>query len=73
MPWMNITCGRCFHEGDLDTFTATPIYGDLPPNTVQCPACGIAIEKRVSGPGQRYESGLYVHGPVELVVVESRM
>lgn len=73
MPWMLMTCGWCGHRADLDEFTRTPVGGDLPKNTFQCPACGRAFERRVSGPGVRYESGLYVPGPVELVPVPSRL
>lgn len=66
MPWMLITCGGCGHVGDFEGFVSTPVYGELPKNTFQCPACGLAIERR-HAPLGRYD------GPVELVVVESRL
>lgn len=71
MPWMHITC-KCGHRDDIDAFTSTPIFGELPKNTFQCPACGLAIERR-AGPGTLYGPGRFVPGPVELVVVESRL
>jgi hypothetical protein len=73
MPWMMMTCGGCGHQDDIDEFCRTPISGELPRHVYQCPRCGLAIERRVSGPGTRYESGLYVPGPVELVRVEARL
>ncbi|MCP3177284.1 hypothetical protein MJO47_09255 [Desulfuromonas sp. KJ2020] len=73
MTWMNITCGKCGHQADIDEFTHTPISGPLPKNTFQCPTCMAAIERRTVGPGKLYESGLYVPGPVKLVAVDSRL
>jgi hypothetical protein len=73
MPWMLITCGSCGQSADIDAFTRTPVGGELPKNTFQCPACGCAFERRVKGPGTRYESGLYVPGPMEVVRVETRL
>jgi ribosomal protein S27E len=73
MAWMHIACGGCGHEADIDAFTRTAVFGELPKNTFQCPACGLAIERRMSGPGVSYGPGRYVSGPVELVVVESRL
>ena len=72
MPYMMLSCGRCGHQADLDDWCSTPISGPLPKNTYQCPNCRTAIERRAT-PGTLYESGLYVPGPVELVVVNSRM
>ena len=72
MTWMNISCAKCGHVADIDLFTRTPISGELPDNTYQCPACQYAIERRAA-PGTRYDSGLYVPGPVRLVPVDARL
>lgn len=45
-----ITCGNCGHEGEIDTFTATPSGADLPQNHYQCPACGVAWKRVPVGP-----------------------
>jgi transposase len=73
MPWMLMSCGKCGHIDDIDAFCSTPIYGELTRGTYQCPACGIAIQLRISGPGTLSPSGLYVPGSVELVEVQSRL
>ena len=73
MPWMLMACGGCGHTDDIDTFCKTTVYGDLPNNTYQCPSCKLAIERRVSGKGVRYPSGLYVPDPVELVQVSPKL
>ena len=40
-----VTC-RCGHSDSLSAFSRTPIGGDLPPDIVQCPACGLAVSRR---------------------------
>lgn len=73
MPWMNITCGFCRHEADIDAFTRTAVFGELPANVYQCPSCRRAIRRAVTGPGTRYDNGHYVPGPVALVDEPSRL
>jgi hypothetical protein len=34
----NIRC-ECGHEADIEAFCSTPINGDLPAGTYQCPSC----------------------------------
>lgn len=48
MAWMMITC-RCGHADDIDSFCATPVFGQLSPNQYQCPACGMAWSRRARG------------------------
>lgn len=73
MSWILMTCGGCGHTADIDEFCKTPVYGDLPRGTYQCPSCGLAIERRSAGKGVRYPSGLYVPAPVELVKNSSKL
>lgn len=73
MSWMQITCGQCGQASDFDDFTRTPVGGALPRNTFQCPACGYAFERRSTGQGTLFPSGLYVPGPVSLVPVDGRL
>ena len=72
MAWMTLTCGQCGHAADIDQFCNTPLNGPLPKNTYQCPSCHYAVEIR-AGQGVRYESGLYVPGPLSLVPVAARL
>jgi hypothetical protein len=72
MPWMNMTCGKCGHEADIDEFTRTPIAGELPRNVFQCPKCRHAIERRHGQPTV-YPSGFVMPGPVMLVPVGARL
>ena len=43
---VTITC-TCGHEASLDAFTTSPMAGELPPGSFQCPQCSRAwhIEK----------------------------
>ena len=45
--YCSITCGACGHIDSLDVFCRTPIFGDLPKNHYQCPACHLATERRM--------------------------
>jgi len=69
---MTITCGACGHEDDYILFTRTPIFGDLPKDTFQCPACGIAIARRYGDPVV-YESGFVAPGKMDVIIVEARL
>ena len=70
MPWMNMQCGKCGHEADIDEWVKTPIAGKLPRNRYQCPKCHFAFERRQE-PGERYPDGFYMPGPVSLVPCEA--
>ena len=72
MTWMDISCGKCGHVADIGQFTSTPLGGNLPDNTYQCPACQYAIQRRAA-PGKHYDSGLYVPGAVRFVQVDARL
>jgi ribosomal protein S27AE len=72
MSWMKITCGDCGQSADINNWTQTPVYGDLPRNHYQCPNCGTAFERKV-GPGEWMPWGVYHPGSVELVPVAARM
>lgn len=52
---MKITCGRCGHEGTVESFTSTPLFGDLPTNFIQCPQCRNAFV-RVGGGAPKLEA-----------------
>lgn len=68
-----IICGACGHQADLDDFCRTAIGGELPKHTYQCPACSRAFQVRVTAPGTRYPSGLYVPAPLQVVEVDGRL
>lgn len=40
-----MTCGECGHAASLDSFRSTPVSGDLPTGTFQCPKCHCAVRK----------------------------
>jgi transposase len=69
---MKITCGDCGHVADINDWTRTAVYGDLPRNHYQCPNCGTAFERKV-GAGKWLAWGAYVPGEVELVPVAPLM
>ena len=72
MPWVKVTCGDCGHQADINDWTATPIYGDLPRGEYQCPSCGVAF-KRSIGPSEIIGNGHIIPGQVSLVPVAGRM
>ena len=37
--YVMLTCAHCGHTADLFDFCKTPITGELPEGTHQCPAC----------------------------------
>ena len=57
---MLLCCGQCGHEADFFDFCRTPITGDLPSGTHQCPKCKKAWQMESQGKGRFYESGLYI-------------
>lgn len=57
---MTITCGHCGHEADFFDFCKTPITGELPRGTHQCPACRKAWRMEKVGKGQLFPSGLFI-------------
>jgi hypothetical protein len=58
--YMTLTCAKCGHEADFFDFCRTPITGDLPSGTHQCPKCRKAWRMGKSSDGQRFASGLYI-------------
>lgn len=69
---MGMTCGRCGHFDDMARFTATAVFGELPRNQFQCPACGWAVERKHGKPTM-YPSGFVKPGAVTLEPVEARL
>jgi uncharacterized protein YlaI len=67
-----IKCGFCGHTDNIERWTQTPIYGNLPAGTYQCPHCGRAFE-RVPGKPRVFSSGFTVPGKVSLVPVATRL
>lgn len=65
----SMTCRFCGYEGELDDFCRTPVSGDLPRGTYQCPKCRRAI-RRVTGKPTVHRSGFVMTGEVKLVEVE---
>ena len=43
---IGMTCGACGHFDDISRFVATPVYGELPVNQFQCPACKHAFQRQ---------------------------
>jgi len=60
---MSIHC-KCGHEADFLEFKSTPITGDLPAGTYQCPACRTAWTTR-PGPPRIGWSGMVLPGKTE--------
>jgi len=58
--YMLLTCAKCGHESDFFDFCHTPIGGNLPGGTHQCPACRKAWKMEQSDEPQWFDSGLYI-------------
>lgn len=67
---IQIRCGNCGHKADAWAFCETPVSGELPVGTFQCPACHVAF-RMCQGPPKIYESGFVVPGDVTIVEVDS--
>lgn len=70
--YCSITCGVCGQTNSVDAFCRTPIFGDMPKNQYQCPACHLAIERRM-GESQLLPSGFVMPGKMEIVAIQARM
>jgi hypothetical protein len=58
--YITMTCGQCGHQDDFLNFCHTPITGDLPRGTHQCPSCQKAWIMEPQGKGTLHPSGLYI-------------
>ncbi len=59
--YMLLCCGKCGHEADYFDFCHTPITGDLPSGTHQCPKCRKAWKMEKIEEGRwMLDSGLYI-------------
>lgn len=68
-----LTCGKCGHETDFFDFCHTPITGDLPRGTHQCPACKHAWRMEKVQPDQFFPSGLFIPGQRKAVTIPSML
>lgn len=73
----NINCGACGHSADIELFSRTPIFGELPAGHFQCPGCGRAwriVKGKVSvSPTRYYElAGIIKVIPAALVIEPNR-
>ena len=57
---MALTCGKCGHTADFEEFCRTPITGELPPGTHQCPYCRRAWKMEKFEEGRWLEGGLWI-------------
>lgn len=57
---MLLKCGRCGHEADFFDFCRTPVGGDLPQGTHQCPKCLRAWRMEKREEGRWLAGGLYI-------------
>jgi hypothetical protein len=58
--YVMLECGKCGHESDFMDFCSTPITGDLPRGTYQCPSCKNAWRMEKFEEGQFLDGGLYI-------------
>lgn len=71
--YCNVTC-RCGHTADLSEFDQTPVNGDLPAGTFQCPKCKHAWTYRAVGTGRLICGGTHWIPPDRVVeTVPSRL
>lgn len=59
---MLLKCAKCGHEADFEEFCHTPITGDLPRGTHQCPNCKRAWRMEKIEPDRIYDCGLIIPG-----------
>ncbi len=59
---MLLKCGKCGHEADFFDFCQTPITGELPKGTHQCPVCKRAWRMEKVEEDRHYASGLFIPG-----------
>lgn len=67
---MMITCGKCGGVDSIENWTERPVSGPLPKGQFQCPACGLAFQRREVTPGKLLDNGrdrLYLPGKIALV------
>jgi hypothetical protein len=69
---VGVSCGACGHFDDMARFTATAVFGELPRDQFQCPACGWAVERKHGKPTV-YPSGFVAPGAVTLALVGARL
>lgn len=58
--YMLLKCGKCGHEADYFDFCHTPITGELPNGTHQCPKCKKAWRMEIVEPGRHLADGYYI-------------
>ena len=71
--YMLLRCANCGHQADFFDFCSTPINGELPRGTHQCPACKRAWRMEKTEPDRRYASGLFIPGRLRAVNIPSMM
>lgn len=69
---IGMSCGACGHFDDIARFMETAVFGELPRNQFQCPACGLAVERKQSKP-KLHPSGFEEPGEVTLETVNARL
>jgi len=69
----NIECGTCGHSADFETFTGTPISGDLPRGQYQCPKCTAAWRIERHGKAKIGWSGMIIPPDLVQVPCEARL
>jgi hypothetical protein len=57
---MLLCCGKCGYEADFFDFCRTPITGELPIGTHQCPKCRKAWKMEKTDKGHWLDSGLWI-------------
>lgn len=58
--YISMTCRKCGHEDDFFAFCETPVSGELPNGTHQCPKCRKAWRMEKIEEGRWMEGGLYI-------------
>ena len=65
-----LKCGKCGHEDDFFEFTKTPVFGELPRGSHQCPSCKKAWKMEKVGEARTFQSGgEFLHIPADRKIV----
>jgi hypothetical protein len=69
--YVMMSCCICGHQDDFEAFCSTPISGELPKGTHQCPKCNRAWRMEPITKGCLLESGLYIPPKRKSVTIPS--
>lgn len=68
---VSLTCPKCRHSADFFDFCRTPVTGELPSGTHQCPSCRHAWRMEAVTKGRWISADLYIPPTRKAVTIPS--